>query len=138
MSVIMSLGRNISGGGVVICDGVKLTELVMRTCVLKHLHGRIIMGPFYICFHKGSLRRIHRPVISFIITKTFLNFVHQGHWFITNIQIYQSWLNISMTMVQMWDQDNFLKSIDRNISQKPTRLFISTHTTKIPFVHHIF
>ena len=39
-------GRNIRGGDTVLYDVVKTSDLVSRDHVLKHLHGRIIFGPF--------------------------------------------------------------------------------------------
>ena len=49
MSVIITLGVNISGGYTVFYDGVKITDVVNRAHILKHLHGRIIFGPFEKC-----------------------------------------------------------------------------------------
>ena len=46
VSVIINLGGNISGGGTVFYDGVKTSDLGSRAYVLKHLHGRMIFGPF--------------------------------------------------------------------------------------------
>ena len=48
VSVIITLGGNISGGDTVFYDGVKTSDLGSRAHVLKHLHlhGRMIFGPF--------------------------------------------------------------------------------------------
>ena len=46
VSVIITLGGNISGGDTVFYDGVKTSDLGSRAHVLKNLHGRIIFGPF--------------------------------------------------------------------------------------------
>ena len=46
VSVIINLGTNISGGDTVFYNGVKTSDLGNRTHVLKHLHGRMIFGPF--------------------------------------------------------------------------------------------
>ena len=46
VSVIITLGGNISGGDTVIYDGVKTSDLGSRSHVLKHLHGRMIFGLF--------------------------------------------------------------------------------------------
>ena len=52
MYFIITMGTNISGGFAVFYDRVKMIELVKRAHVLKHLHGRIILGPFERCFHE--------------------------------------------------------------------------------------
>ena len=52
VSVIKTLVTNISGGDTVFYDRVKITDLVNRDHVLKHLHGRIIFGPFERYFYK--------------------------------------------------------------------------------------
>ena len=46
VSVIISLGGNISGGDTVFYDVVKTSELGSRAHVLKCLHGRMIFCPF--------------------------------------------------------------------------------------------
>ena len=46
VSVIINLGGNISGGDTLFYDGVKTSDLGSRAHFLKHLHGRIIFGPF--------------------------------------------------------------------------------------------
>ena len=46
VSVIIILGKNISGGDTVFYDGVKTSDLGSRAHVLKILHGRMIFGPF--------------------------------------------------------------------------------------------
>ena len=57
-------------------DGVKQTDLVKRAQILKHLHGRIIMGTFERCFQKGSIWRGHIAVISFVLTRIIVvNFI---------------------------------------------------------------
>ena len=45
VSVIITLGGNISGGDTVFYDGVKISDLESRAHILKHLHGRMIFGP---------------------------------------------------------------------------------------------
>ena len=44
--VIITLGGKKSGGDTVFYDGVKTSDLGSRAHVLKHLHGRMIFGPF--------------------------------------------------------------------------------------------
>ena len=46
VSVIITLGENISGGDTLFYNGVKTSDLGCRAHVLKHLHGRIIFSPF--------------------------------------------------------------------------------------------
>ena len=49
VSVIITLGKDISGGDTVFYDGVKTYDLGKRAHILKHLHGRMIFGPFVFC-----------------------------------------------------------------------------------------
>ena len=72
MSVIITLETNISGGDTVFYERVKHKDLVKRAHVIKYVHGRIILGPFERCFHEGSIWRLHKALISFIITKQIL------------------------------------------------------------------
>ena len=44
--VIITAVKNIRGGDTVFYDGVKTYELESRAHVFKHLHGRMIFGPF--------------------------------------------------------------------------------------------
>ena len=46
VSVIKTLGNNISGGDTVFYDWVKTSDLGSRDHVLKYLHGRMMFGPF--------------------------------------------------------------------------------------------
>ena len=46
VSVITTLGENISVGDTVLNDRFKTSELGSRAHVLKNLHGRMISGPF--------------------------------------------------------------------------------------------
>ena len=52
VTVIINLGTNISGGYTVFNDGVKKYDSGNRAHVLKHLHGRIVFGPFEFIFMK--------------------------------------------------------------------------------------
>ena len=54
-SVIITVGKNISGGDTMFYDGVKTSDLGSRTHILKKLHGRMIFGPFEKVFHEGTL-----------------------------------------------------------------------------------
>ena len=44
VSVIITLGKDISGGDTVFYDGVKPSDYCIREHILKHLHGRMIFG----------------------------------------------------------------------------------------------
>ena len=55
VSVIITLGIDISGGDTVFYDGVKTSGLGSRAHILKHLHGRMIFGPFEKVFHEVTL-----------------------------------------------------------------------------------
>ena len=46
VSVIITVGKYISGGDTVFYDGVKTSDLGSRAHILKHLHGIMIFGPF--------------------------------------------------------------------------------------------
>ena len=46
VSVIITLGRNISGEDTMFYDVVETSDLGSRAHVLKYLHGRMIFGPF--------------------------------------------------------------------------------------------
>ena len=86
VSVIITVGKNISGGYTVFYDGVKTSHLGSRSHILKHLHGRMICGPFEKVSHEGTLWSGYRSVIFFILTKLiFLHLFCHGIGFITNI-----------------------------------------------------
>ena len=69
VSVIITLGKDISGGDTVFYDGVKSSDFGSRAHILKFLHGRMVFGPFEKVFHEGTLWSGNRAVISFILTK---------------------------------------------------------------------
>ena len=69
VSVIITVGKYISGGNTMFYDGVKTSDLGIRAPILKKLHGRMIFGPFEKVFHEGTLWIGYRAVISFIVTK---------------------------------------------------------------------
>ena len=88
VSVIIKPGKYISGGETVFNYGLKHTDLGKSAHVQKHLHFRIITGPFKICFHEGSLWRGHRVLIYFIITFCFVHLIRNGdrfyNWYINS------------------------------------------------------
>ena len=82
VSVIITLGENISGGEAMFYDRVKTSDLGSRAHVLKHLHGIIIFGPFETFPHEGTIWIGYRSVISFILSKRiFLHFSCHGDRF---------------------------------------------------------
>ena len=72
VSVIITLGKNISGGNTVFYDGVKSSDFGSIVHAFKNLHGRIVFGPFEKKIHEGTLWSGYRNVISFILTKFLL------------------------------------------------------------------
>ena len=82
VSVIITLSKNISGGDTMFYDGVKTSDLGSRAHILKHLHGRMVFGPFWKKSHEGTLWSGYRTIISFIIKKEIsLHLFHHGDWF---------------------------------------------------------
>ena len=63
------MGTSRCGEDTVFYDIVKQKDLVKRDHILKHLHGRMILGPFEIFFHEGYICRGNKSVISFILKK---------------------------------------------------------------------
>ena len=59
VAVIIIMSENISGGDTVFYDGVKTSDLGIRSHVLKHLHGRMILGLFEKNPQRYSLERIY-------------------------------------------------------------------------------
>ena len=51
VSVIITVGKDISGGDTVFYYGVKTSYLGSRSHILKHLHGIMIFDPFEEFFH---------------------------------------------------------------------------------------
>ena len=79
LSVIIILGYNVNGGEKVFNDGENMNAIREKAHVLKHSHGRCVIGYFDKNLHEGSIWTGHRAVLSFILHKsTFLHFVHNG------------------------------------------------------------
>ena len=82
VSVIITPGKDISGGDTVFYDGVKSSDFGSRAHTLKHLHGRMVFGTLEKVFLEGTLWSGYRAVISFILTKKiFLHFFCHGNRF---------------------------------------------------------
>ena len=73
--MIIILGTDVNGGEFFYHeDNMNDTEHV-----LKHSHGRCVVGAFDKILHEGSIWTGHRAVLLFILHKSiFLNFVHNG------------------------------------------------------------
>ena len=106
VSVIITLGGGLCGGNTVCYDGMKISDMGSRAFVLKHLHGRIIL--FNVKKnHKGTRRRGHGVVLSFILEKDI--FIHiYCHWdrFLTNIWIKQTKKKVSWWW-WYWDKPKY-------------------------------
>ena len=62
--------------------GIKTSDLDNKVHILKHLHGRMVFGPFEFFPHEGTLWSGYRAVIYFIlIKKNFLHFFRHGYHF---------------------------------------------------------
>ena len=46
LSVIRILGTDVHGGETIFCDGEKMNDIVKRAHVLKHSHGKCVVGAF--------------------------------------------------------------------------------------------
>ena len=56
-----------------------MNDIGKRAHVMKHSHGRCVVGAFDKILHKGSISTGHRSVLSFIHHKSiFIQFVHNG------------------------------------------------------------
>ena len=77
--VITILGTDVNGGETVFYDGENMNDIGKRAHVLKHSHGRCVIGSFDKILHEGSIWTGHRAVLSFILHKSiFLHFVYNG------------------------------------------------------------
>ena len=96
VSVIITMGKNISRGYTVFYDEVKTSDLGSTAHILKHLHGRMIFGSFEKVFHEGTLWSRYRAVIFFILKKKVL------HLFCCGDQFCNQYLNtVDKTMLMM-------------------------------------
>ena len=67
LSVIIILGTDLNGGKIVFYDRENMNDIGKRAYVLKHSHGRCVIGSFNKILHKGSIRTGNRGVILFIL-----------------------------------------------------------------------
>ena len=111
VSVIITLGKDISGGDTMFYDGVKSYDFGSRAHILKHLHGRMVLVPFEKVFHEGTLWSGYRAVISFILTKQiFLHFYRHGNHF------YDQYLN-SVDKKKYIDDDGLVRNQNWNFKE---------------------
>ena len=67
--MIIILGTDVNGGETVLYDGENMNEIGKRAHVLKHSHGRSVIGSFDKILHDGSIWTGHRAVLLFILHK---------------------------------------------------------------------
>ena len=76
---IIILGTGVSGGETVFNDGENMNDIGKRAHVLKHSHGRCVIGSLNKVLHEGSIWTGHRSVLLFILHKSILiHFLHNG------------------------------------------------------------
>ena len=103
VSVIIALGGNKRGWDTVFYDGMKISDLGSIAHVFKHLHKWMIFCPFK-KNHEGTLRREHRAVLSYILTKQILpRFYHHGDRF------YNKYINKTDKKMYIDDDDTGVK-----------------------------
>ena len=74
-----------------------MNDIGKRAHVMKHSHGRCVIGSFDKNLHEGSIFTGHRAVLSFILHKSiFLHFVHNSK------KVYDKYISTK----------NWLKNID--------------------------
>ena len=70
-------GTNVNGDETIFYDGENMDDIGKGAHVLKHSHGRCVIGAFDKSLHEGSIWTGHRAVLAFILQKLiFLHFVH--------------------------------------------------------------
>ena len=98
------MGKDISVGDTVFYYGVKTSYLGSRSHILKHLHGRMIFGPFEKVFHEGTICSVYRAVVYFILTKQiFLHFFRHEYWF------YNKYINTADKKIYLDDDGSGVK-----------------------------
>ena len=79
LSVIILLGTYVHGGEPFFYDRDKMNDIGKRAHVMKHSHGRCVVGDFDKILNEGSIWTGHRSALSFILHKSiFIHFVHNG------------------------------------------------------------
>ena len=111
LSLIMILGTGVHSGETVFNDGEKINDIGKRAHVLKHFHGRCVVGAFDKTLHEGSIWNDHRDVLSFIIyVSIFLHSVYHGTSFYDIYITSYDKRNILMMMGVVFFQKQLLES----------------------------
>ena len=77
--MIIILGTDVHGVKSVFLNGKTMNDIGKRAHVIKHSHGRCVVGAFDKILHGGYIWNVPRSVPSFILQKyIFLHFVHYG------------------------------------------------------------
>ena len=74
LSVIIILGTDVNVGETVFYDRDNMNDIGKRAYVLKHSHGRCVVGAFDKKLHEGSIWTVHRAVLLFILHKSIFFF----------------------------------------------------------------
>ena len=91
--MIILLVTDVNGGETIVYYGENMNGIEKRAHVLKHSHGRCVIGSFDKILHEGSLWTGHRAIISFILHRSiFLHFVHNGTNFYDKYISTKNWL----------------------------------------------
>ena len=116
--VIIILGTDVNGGEIVFYDGENMNDIGKIAHVLKHSHGRCVIGYFDKNLHEVSICTGHRSVLSFILHKsTFLHFVHNGTRFYDKYISSKNKKNIwMMTGVEFYPNNRLERSTIQNIN----------------------
>ena len=86
LSVIIILGTDFKGEN--------MNDIVKRAHVLKHSHGRCVVGSFDKILHEGSIWNGHRALLLFILHKSiFPHFVHNGTIFYEKYISTKNWMS---------------------------------------------
>ena len=77
--MIIILGTDVNGGETFFYDGNIMKDIGKIAHVLKHSHGRCVIGSFDKILHESSIWNGRTAVLSFILHKSmFLHFLHNG------------------------------------------------------------
>ena len=77
--MIIILVTDVNGGKTAFYDGDNMNDIGKRAHVLKHSHGRCVIGASDNFFHEGYIWTGHIAGLSFILHKSiFIHFVHNG------------------------------------------------------------
>ena len=95
LSVIIILGTDVNSGETVFNYGESMNDIGKRAHVLKHSHGRCVIGSFDKNLHEGSIWTGRRALLSFIThISIFLHFVHNGTRFYDKYISSKHWINV--------------------------------------------